>query len=193
MTTETIDAFETGATSAAANNLVLSVLNDGNVYEDREHCGFAMLQGSNHHLSFRDLANNEAAKQRHQFGSKFKAAEISEAAKLIQADTIAHCLEIIREEWNGENITCYGRHWWDRINGNTYFSARIVIPTASGHRWVAVPFQYGYGSQWEWECRHVLARMGFEGMADGFASEHPLNFEFQGLMKKSQMFTGLYI
>lgn len=67
------------ATTAAANSIMLSVLNDGTIYKDRMHCGFAMLQGSSHRMPFRDLANNEAIKQRREFGSKFRAAEISEA------------------------------------------------------------------------------------------------------------------
>ena len=35
------------------------------------------------------------------------------------------------------------RRWRDRINGNSYFSARLIVDGVT-HR---IPFQYGYGSQ----------------------------------------------
>lgn len=187
-----MSSFETGATTEGANNLVLSVLNDGAVYEDRKHCGFAMLQGASHRMTFKDIAHAEAAKQRAQ-GCKFKPQEITEAAKLVQVETVKHCLEIIRDEWDGENIHCYGRKWFDKVNGNTYFSARIVIPTVAGSRWVAAPFQYGYGDQWQWECRAILERMGFSDMAKGYGSEKPLVFTFEGERLKREMYDGLYI
>jgi hypothetical protein len=192
MTTETTTLFETGATTAASNNLVLSVLNDGSAYPDRLHCGFSMLQGSSHRLSFRDLANNEAIKQRAQ-GCKFRAADISEAAKLIQDRTIEHVIETIRDEWDGSKIECIHRKWWDKQNGNTYWSTKIIVPTSTGHHWIAVPFQYGYGNQWEHDCRQILERMGFEGMAEGCASEKPISFVSEGWMNKNRMYSGIHI
>lgn len=188
--------FETGASTAAANNLVLSVLNDGAAYETRKNCGFAELQGAKHgRHSFAELVRNEAAKQRAS-GSKFSAAAISEAAGLVRAQTIAHCLEIIREEWDGGRITVFGRKWRDNVNGNTYFSARVVIPTAAGARWVSIPFQYGYGDQWQWEAVKVLRKIGFfadkpERVAPRY--ELPLDFTFEGLHLKKNMYSGVHI
>lgn len=184
--------FETGASSAQSNNLVLSVMNDGAVYADRLHCGYAMLQGASHRLTFTDLARNEAIKQRAQ-GCKFNAAAISEAAKLIKDQTLTHCLETIREEWTGEDIQCEGRKWWDKVNGNTYFSARIVVPTSSGARWVSVPFQYGYGDQWQWECVYQLRRMGFDIPENKPFSELPIVFSGGEYTLKRNMFSGVYI
>jgi hypothetical protein len=189
-------AFETGAKTAAANNLVLSVMNDGGVYKDRLHCGWAMIEGSSHRLTFRDLANNEAVKQRREFGSKFHAADISEAGKIIQAQTIAHCLETIREEWTGAPIRVYGRQWFDKINGNTYFSAKINVPTIKGNYGIVVPFQYGYGNHWQHEAVQVLRRIGFFADTDSRTTPNytlPIEFEFQGRMLKKQMFDGMYI
>src|SRR5574343_247350 len=109
--------FETGATNAASNNLVLSVLNDGQVYDDRLHCGFAMLQGSNHRLTFKDIVTNEATKQRQQ-GCKFKPQEITEAVKIIQKETIGDCLEVIRDaHCKGKDIIVNCRRWFDKANG----------------------------------------------------------------------------
>ncbi len=185
--------FESGAKTAGGNNLALSVLNDGSVYQDRLHCGFAMLQGSSHRLTFRDLANNEANKQRREFGCKFKTAEISDAASVIEKQTILHCLEIIRDDWNGGRIHFFGRKWRDNINGNTYFSARIVIPTDSGSRWLAVPFQYGYGDHWIFECRQTLKKMGFDFGDKVLLSDLPIDYTFEGVVLKREMYKGVYL
>lgn len=188
-------AFETGASTKQANDLVLSVLNDGAVYSDRKHIGFAMLQGAQHrNMKFIDLVRGEAAKQRKSFGSKFSAAHLSEAAKLVQSATIQHCLETIREEWNGEKIDCERRRWRDNINGNSYFSAWIVIPTNTAVRWIGVPFQYGYGNHWEWVCLHTLIAIGiFEDKGrTSYLSDYPLSFHDQGMFRKNQMFGGLH-
>lgn len=188
--------FETGATTAAANNLVLSVLNDGATYETRKHCGFAELQGTTHGShSFIGLVRNEAEKQRAN-GSKFPAASIGEAARLVRAQTITHCLEIIRDEWDGGRISVCGRKWRDNVNGNTYFSARLVIPTTVGARWVSIPFQYGYGDQWQWEAIKVLRKIGFfadkpERVTPRY--ELPVDFIFEGLHLKKNMYSGVSI
>ena len=73
-TTANVIRYESGATTLAANNLVLTVENDGTTYEDRLHAGFAMLQGTPGR-TFRQRAEDEARRQRAQ-GSTFKAAEI---------------------------------------------------------------------------------------------------------------------
>lgn len=36
-----------------------------------------------------------------------------------------------------------GREWFDRVNGNSYFSARVYV---DGFEVARIPFQYGYGS-----------------------------------------------
>ena len=56
------------------------------------------------------------------------------------------------------SITVIGRKWFDRINGNTYHTATILVNGETVH---AIPFSYGYGdmylqSSWEW-----LAENGF--------------------------------
>ena len=180
--------FETGATTSGANNLVLSVMNDGQAYEDRKHAGFAMLQGAKHRLSFRDIVAKEANNQRRDFKMKFKPQEITQAAAIVKALTIEQCIEQIRDTWTGERIACYGRKWFDATNGNTYFSCRIVIPCENGSRWISLPFQYGYGDHGDWECRRALERMGFEGMSTGYGSEKPIDFTFEGEGLKRNMY-----
>ena len=38
-----------------------------------------------------------------------------------------------------------GRRWFERVNGNTYHTARVWV---DGKEVEAVPFQYGYGDQY---------------------------------------------
>lgn len=201
--------FETGAKTAAANNLVLSVLNDGAIYQDRLHCGFAMMQGSTHRIflarilgtalildsrkSFRDLVTAEANKQR-RMGGKFKAAEISEAANLVKAATIEHCLEFIRDEYNPLRLILANcRKWRDNINGNTYFSVLVQIPCgADGYRRISIPFQYGYGDQWMHETMSVLSRVLCID-APNWPREAPIAWNFEGVMRKRDMYKGIYL
>lgn len=54
-----------------------------------------------------------------------------------------------------KSITVLGRLWRDKINGNTYHSARVF---ADGVLVACVPFQYGYGNQFEWNAADALER-----------------------------------
>jgi len=51
-----------------------------------------------------------------------------------------------------KTIDINAREWFDKVNGNSYFSAQIVIdyelPT---HKKYFLPFQYGYGDSFQWE------------------------------------------
>jgi hypothetical protein len=182
--------FETGATTAQANNLVLSVLNDGAVYERRKHSGFACLVGANSY--FGEIVKSEVTKQR-SLGSTFKPQHITEAIKLVKKDTIEHCLEIIRDEFNPENqlIIADCRRWWDKINGNSYFSVSIHI----GKHSINIPYQYGYGNQWEFETVNLLEKIGvIDKSKYQFNSEIKfLIFRDGGYMNKNTMFQGEYI
>ena len=44
------------------------------------------------------------------------------------------------------------REWFDKVNGNSYFSAQIVVdydlPT---YKKYFLPFQYGYGDSFQWQ------------------------------------------
>ena len=153
--------YETGAKTAAANTLVLSVMNNGAIYSDCLHCGYAALQGAEHRVTFRKLANNEAMHQRATMGAKFKASDITNAAAIVEQQTIQHCLETIRENWTGETIHCYGRKWWDKINGNSYFSAEIVLNYGQPNaQTIVLPFQYGYGDAYIYTALRELKERG---------------------------------
>ncbi len=56
-----------------------------------------------------------------------------------------------------KTIDINARTWFDKVNGNSYFSAIVVVnygmPTAKEFK---LPFQYGYGSQYEQEAKQAL-------------------------------------
>ena len=56
------------------------------------------------------------------------------------------------------NITIIGRKWFDKINGNTYFSSKGLI---DGEVKVVINFDYGYGNHYEDETFAKLEKEGF--------------------------------
>lgn len=52
--------------------------------------------------------------------------------------------------------------WFDKVNGNSYFSARVTLnygtPSEVSH---SLPFQYGYGDQYRYEALSVLVDKGY--------------------------------
>ena len=51
-----------------------------------------------------------------------------------------------------------GREWFDKVNGNSYFSARIWV---DGGQVAILPFQYGYGDQFIYEAQKKLLELGY--------------------------------
>jgi hypothetical protein len=62
------------------------------------------------------------------------------------------CSEAIRSLF----VEC--REWFDKVNGNSYFSARIWI---NGGQVAILPFQYGYGDQFIYEAQRKLIELGY--------------------------------
>lgn len=61
-----------------------------------------------------------------------------------------------------ETIDIQGKEWFDKVNGNSYFSARVTLdfgkPT---EKTVLVPFQYGYGSHYQHKAIEQLQKAGY--------------------------------
>lgn len=188
----TANRYESGAATLAANNLILSVENDGATYEARLHTGFAMLQGTTPARTFRKFAEDEARRQRAQ-GSRFKAAEISEAGRILQRDQLTHCIEHMRDgRATGEKIAVFVRRWFDKANGNSYWSARVVVPQAEGaDRWFTIPLSYGHGSQIEIDVAEELAALDLIPAADRDTRAAHLEFHDEGERAKRDMYDGL--
>lgn len=84
------------------------------------------------------------------------------------------------------------REWFDKINGNTYFSARIWI---NGGQVAILPFQYGYGDQFIYEAQKKLLELGYlpqEGKNQSLYSiAENLGFDYytaRATTKKNEMF-----
>lgn len=54
---------------------------------------------------------------------------------------------------NKININC--KEWFDKINGNSYFSGTITI---NDKEVFLIPFTYGYGSYYEQEAKAILTQ-----------------------------------
>tara|TARA_R100000654_G_scaffold21332_2_gene43026 strand:+ start:3482 stop:3820 length:339 start_codon:yes stop_codon:yes gene_type:complete len=49
--------------------------------------------------------------------------------------------------------------WFDKVNGNSYFSGKIVLNQNLKNEVVLfMPFQYGYGSQYEYQACKVIGK-----------------------------------
>jgi hypothetical protein len=58
-------------------------------------------------------------------------------------------------------IDVEAREWFDKVNGNSYFSARIVLNYGrKKQKTFLIPLQYGYGTQYEWTSVQVLKEKG---------------------------------
>ena len=62
------------------------------------------------------------------------------------------------------------KEWHDKVNGNTYFSTRIE--DIENDKVYILPFQYGYGSQSEYETKKVL-----QLCVDKLVSYHDIEFK----------------
>ena len=60
-----------------------------------------------------------------------------------------------------KTVDIQGKHWFDKVNGNSYFSARVTINYGmEGARTYYVPFEYGYGEQYIYASLSKLADWG---------------------------------
>ena len=53
------------------------------------------------------------------------------------------------------------KEWFDRINGNSYFSAEIVVNYGmKDSQTIKLPFQYGYGDHYQYMAIEELKKHG---------------------------------
>lgn len=56
-----------------------------------------------------------------------------------------------------KTIDLIAKQWFDKVNGNSYFSAQITIDFGTDkEKTFFMPFQYGYGSHYEYEAKNLL-------------------------------------
>jgi hypothetical protein len=60
-----------------------------------------------------------------------------------------------------KTIDIQAKEWFDKVNGNSYFSARITLNFGmKDQKTVYVPFQYGYDKQYEYVAFKALQKEG---------------------------------
>ena len=53
------------------------------------------------------------------------------------------------------------KEWFDKINGNSYFSAEIVVNYGmNDSQTIKLPFQYGYGDHYQYMAIEELQKQG---------------------------------
>lgn len=57
-----------------------------------------------------------------------------------------------------KSITVIGKLWFDKVNGNSYHTAKVLI---NGEHYCNIPFQYGYGDQYEQSALEQLTKDGY--------------------------------
>ena len=73
-----------------------------------------------------------------------------------------------------KTIDIQGKQWFDKVNGNSYFSAQVTINFAlDGEKTYYVPFQYGYGTSFEYES---LRQLQMEGVLPEYLPCNPSQF-----------------
>jgi len=51
-----------------------------------------------------------------------------------------------------KTIDIQAKEWFDKVNGNSYFAALVTLNFGMpGEKQIKLPFQYGYGNQYEQE------------------------------------------
>jgi len=60
-----------------------------------------------------------------------------------------------------KTIDIQAKEWFDKVNGNSYFSAKVTVNYGmENEQSFNLPFQYGYGSQYEQESFSELKKRG---------------------------------
>ena len=58
-----------------------------------------------------------------------------------------------------KTIDIKAKEWFDKVNGNSYFCGTIILNYGlKNQETFLMPFQYGYGSQYEYEAKAILTQ-----------------------------------
>jgi hypothetical protein len=71
-----------------------------------------------------------------------------------------------------------GRKWFERTNGNTYFSA---IALHNGSEVARIDFEYGYGDQWLYEITKAIQSQAIDARQDQQPWQYIDTLESQGI------------
>jgi hypothetical protein len=60
-----------------------------------------------------------------------------------------------------KTIDINAKEWFDKVNGNSYFSARVTLDYGmESEQSFVLPFQYGYGDMYVYEALNELKQKG---------------------------------
>jgi hypothetical protein len=61
-----------------------------------------------------------------------------------------------------KTIDINAKEWFDKINGNSYFSGEITLNYGTKtEKTLSMPFQYGYGNHYVDEAENLLVKNGY--------------------------------
>ena len=67
-----------------------------------------------------------------------------------------------------KTIDIHGKSWFDRANGNSYFSAIVIVNYGmEDERVIKLPFQYGYGDSYVQAATIALHTVGMDNEVSG--------------------------
>lgn len=73
-----------------------------------------------------------------------------------------------------KTIDIKAKEWFDKVNGNSYFCGTIILNYGlKNQETFLMPFQYGYGSQYEYEAQMILNQ--FNKISSDFVEYQSLN------------------
>lgn len=85
-------------------------------------------------------------------------------------------------------IDINAKEWFDKINGNSYFSGTIILDYGTDKEEIfLMPFQYGYGSQYEHEAKAILTQ--FNKISPDYETLKSY-CKREGIILKSNIWTG---
>ena len=183
-------------TNFKAEGLAISVINDGLTYTERKQAAHKLCEGYYDKAAYlkqiRGIVAQQAARERVQFKSTFKAADITEAAKQVAKYMTEYHAELIRDGYDSTRpALAQVRRWWDKINGNSYFSVMIQVPQVKNdYTLVYLPFQAGYGSHPEWQAMTALQELEIfetKPVGENYPGAYPIEFDDRGFMRKNQL------
>lgn len=74
-----------------------------------------------------------------------------------------------------KTIDIQAKEWFDKTNGNSYFSARITINHGSrNQKEFTIPFRYGYGTQYLQDAKQELINRGYFNKVEDYCSLYTL-------------------
>lgn len=81
-----------------------------------------------------------------------------------------------------KTIDIQAKEWFDKVNGNSYFAGLITVNFGMpDEQQFNMPFQYGYGSQYQQEAFKVLKEKGL------VLSDHSADIRNDGIIVRSSI------